>query len=80
MLISKEDAQAMLPQVGDRLILAPTLHKGLGNTVAMPRPCVVEYVNREHLWFKVRFDLGFTECFRVPETTVSTRGRKCADD
>lgn len=79
-LISVEDARTMLPQVGDRLCLAPTLHKGLGNTVAMPRQCVVEYVNYEHLWYMVRYDLGFTECFHVPETEISSRGRHCTDD
>lgn len=63
MLISVEDTRAMLPKVGDRLILAPTLHKGLKNCAMLPRPCVVEYVNEEHLWYQVRFDLGFTECF-----------------
>lgn len=80
MLISVEDARAMLPKVGDRLVLAPTLHKGLGNTLSLPKPCVVEYVNEEHLWYKVRFDLGFTECFHVPETEMGVRGGKCADD
>lgn len=79
-LISKEEAQAMLPQVGDELILAPTLHKGLGRTLAMPRQCVVEYVNREHLWYMVRFDLGFSECFHVPEAEIGSRGRFCIDD
>ena len=80
MLISKEEAQAMLPQVGDTLVLAPTLHKGLGNTLSMPRQCVVEFVNREHLWYMVRFDLGFTECFYVPETSHSVQGRRRNDD
>lgn len=64
-LISVEEARALLPRVGDRLMLVPTLHKKSQFAVAYPSPCVVEYVHREHLWYKVRFDAGFTECFHA---------------
>lgn len=79
-LISVENARAELPKVGDRLMLPPTLHKGLGNTQARPRPCVVEYVNEEKLWYIVRFDMGFRECFRVPEIENVVHGRVGFDD
>lgn len=73
-LISVEDAQAMLPEAGDELLRIPTLHKSLGLTQSPLRPCVVEYVNREHLWYMVRFEDGYTECYKVPALELGPKG------
>lgn len=62
-----EELRAQLPEVGDRLIRVPTLHKSLSNTAAKPAPCTVTYVNKERLWYTVRFDTGFTQSYKVPE-------------
>ena len=74
-LITVEEAQAMLPQVGARLWKVPTLHKSLGMTESGLRPCVVTYVNREHLWFEVLFeDYGYAESYKVPELKLGPKG------
>lgn len=67
-LISVEEARSMLPKVGDRLLRVPTLHKSLSMTRAKPHLCTVTHVNRERLWYSVRFDrYGYTESYKVPE-------------
>lgn len=73
---SKEELQAMLPEVGDRLTRVPTYVK-MGweqQQSATPQPCVVEYVNTEHLWYTVRFETGRTESYKVPEVKDLNRG------
>ena len=63
----KEDLQALLPEVGDRLMKKPTMDKAAGMSDPPPLPCVVEYVHRDHMWYMVRFWKGYTECYKVPE-------------
>ena len=65
----KEELQEFLPNVGDTLERVPTVYNStIGLERPKPQPCIVEYVNREHLWYKVRFvKTGLTECFKVPE-------------
>ena len=63
----KENLQALLPKVGDSLMKIPTMNKERGLKDPPPLPCKVEYVNRDHLWYQVRFNNGYTECYKVPE-------------
>lgn len=66
-LVPKSVIQAMLPQVGDELIRRPTWSKHLGMCTYPLRPCVVVYVNTEHLWYTVQFEAGYRQCYKVPE-------------
>ena len=72
--MDKEALRALLPNVGDVLIRKPHLHKSLGIETPTPRPCVVEYVNRENLWYRVRFDNGTYECYKVPHIEETYKG------
>lgn len=72
--MDKETAQALLPEVGTRMVRIPNLHKSLGLTEMKPCACVVEYVNKEHLWYTVRFENGFTESYKVPEIEPDKKG------
>lgn len=62
------EAERLLPKVGDKLRKAPTIvHlRGLSQE-AKVQECEVVEVNREHLWYRVKFENGFTECYKVPE-------------
>jgi len=71
LIYTKETAKALLPKVGDQLIRKPEMHSSIGVADIHPMPCVVEYVNEEHLWYQVRFEAGYTQCYKVPE-----RGRE----
>lgn len=64
----KEDARALLPRVGDKLRKAPTIvHlRGLTQTAEV-QDCEVVEVNPAGLWYRVKFDNGGTECYKVPE-------------
>lgn len=68
MLKIPTDADALrrqMPQVGDRLKLVPTLHKGMNWRVPKPMPCVVIYTHPEHLWYMVQFENGLRECYKA---------------
>lgn len=66
--MDKEATQALLPEVGDELMRTPNTEKSWGMSNPRPRKCVVEQVNRDHLWYRVRFpDSGLTECYKVPD-------------
>lgn len=70
--MDKEATRALLPKVGEMLIRTPHLHKSLGIEAPTPRTCVVVYVNRENLWYRVMFDNGTYECYKVPD--IEPRG------
>ena len=74
MAMDKEAVRALLPNVGDELIEKPHLHKSLGIGNPRPQKCVVVYVNREHLWYKVRFNNGTYECYKAPSIIEKNRG------
>lgn len=71
-LLSVDDVRAKLPKVGDELLRVPTLNGGdcIGNPG--PRPCVVDYVNEEHLWYRVRFRNGVQEAYKLNEGRLQT--------
>lgn len=69
-MLDKIEMRDALPKVGDRLMMTPTaLTYGLGSrdTPPEPQPCTVEQVNPERLWYRVRFDAGYCECYRAPD-------------
>ena len=61
----RADYQAMLPKVGDKMIRkidAGNTH-GLGDAKA--HEAVVTYVNKEHLWYMLRFPCGVQQAYRL---------------
>lgn len=75
--MTREGAAELLPRVGDKLRLAPTVLAGRGEVVDVTRQeCEVIEVNRRGLWYRVRFKSGATECYRVPEDTSGERSGK----
>lgn len=62
-----ERARAQLPKVGDKLRKAPTIvHlRGLTQAAAV-QDCEVVEVNTAGLWYRVKFENGGTECYKVP--------------
>lgn len=63
------EAERLLPKVGAKLKRIPTIVCTNGWTPKDDaQDCEVVEVNRAHLWYRVRFnELGFTECYKVPE-------------
>ena len=68
MLISMREARSQLPHVGDVRWESPVQNIGASNAhaPAPPERCTVVEVNAAHLWYRVRFDSGFCECYKVP--------------
>lgn len=66
LLLTPESIRATMPQVGDRLVRTPTFSGFMSREQSVPRPCVVDYVHPEHLWYRVRFENGLTECYKLP--------------
>ena len=63
--MEKYEAMALLPKVGDQRMEIMTLPK-LPYPKAEARPCTVIQVNRGHRWYRVRFDNGICEAYKVP--------------
>lgn len=66
-MLTAKAVRRMLPKVGDRLERVPVVHgtAKIEQRLA-PRPCTVVEVNREHLWYRVRFDTGYCACYKLP--------------
>lgn len=63
------NAERLLPNVGDTLMEVPTKEAnfpGIGCSKMRPQKCRVVEVNRAHLWYRVQFENGHTECYKVP--------------
>lgn len=67
MTLTLREARNLLPQVGDLLIKTRISYNANGGYTYKRGSCVVDYVNRRHLWYRVRFQDGRTQCFKVPE-------------
>ena len=79
-LLSREEMEAMLPNVGDIRMERPTIDESTTPKGAFretpARRCVVEEVHREHLWYRVRFEnTGLCECYIVPAVKKPPGGR-----
>lgn len=76
-MLTRESAAELLPHVGDKLHLAPTVLAPRGEVVCAGRQeCEVVEVNQRGLWFRVHFTNAVTECYRVPEDTSVEKGGK----
>lgn len=67
--LTPEQAQALLPKVGDRMKKVPVSLKTQMEKVP-PMWGQVVYVNAPHLWYTMQFQEGgcrFRESFKVPE-------------
>lgn len=63
-MLTLEQARSLLPAVGDK-----RMERISGKDSAeqlKPQKCVVVEVNPERLWYRVRFEAGFCECYKVP--------------
>lgn len=69
MLISLKEARSLLPNVGDVRWESPVQNRGVkaGDSPVPPERCTVVEVNAARLWYRVRFDSGFCECYKVPK-------------
>ena len=69
----KDTIRKRLPKIGDKLKLIPTLKNKRDYTLPIPiepQDCTVIYVNKEHLWYTVEFDIDgnkFRESYKLPE-------------
>lgn len=65
--MTKTEAMALLPKVGDTLKESPTMIIAVAHT-SPKRSCVVVEVNPRGLWYRVRFEhTGICECYKVPK-------------
>ena len=70
-----QDAQNLLPKVGDKMRKAPTLVGSTGLThTAEVQECEVVEVNPRGLWYRVQFENGGTECYKVPKLKDAKTG------
>jgi hypothetical protein len=68
--MTPEEMRARLPKVGDRRLDIPTVDETARTIVkdnSAPQRYIVIEVNRAHLWYRVRFENGFTECYKLPK-------------
>jgi hypothetical protein len=60
--------EQLLPSVGEHLTRPPSALNGDLRKNLIRRRCVVVQVNREALWYRVKWlNAGYYECFKVPE-------------
>ncbi|MBR5878008.1 MAG: hypothetical protein IKY91_00550 [Akkermansia sp.] len=69
-----EEVRAAMPRVGDHIIRKPHMTKDMSDRAPRPQKCVVDYVNEEHLWYRVQFANGTRECYKAPELTPRRPG------
>ena len=76
--MDKTAAMQLLPKVGDKRMEYPTIDED--TTVAAvigaktAQPCTVIEVNRAHLWYRVKFENGVVECYKVPKVRPISGG------
>lgn len=65
--MTKDEVRSLLPNVGDVRMEIPVTTGKYGIEV-QPMECQVVEVNRDHMWYRVRFtDSGLTECYKLPK-------------
>ena len=75
MIITKEEAQALLPKVGDERMEYPTVDDTPGHTLPKePKRCTVVAVYPAHLWYIVQFENGVRESYKVPNIKPTSPG------
>lgn len=74
-LITLEQAQALLPKVGEVRWERPTADETSGMSIPKARQkCVVVDVRPEHLWYTVQFENGIKESYKVPRPKTGGGG------
>lgn len=72
--MTKDEVRSLLPNVGDVRMEIPVTTGKYGIEV-QPMECQVVEVNRDHMWYRVRFkDSGTTECYKLPKSTYRPAG------
>jgi hypothetical protein len=73
---NQDQLAAMLPKVGDVRQESPTVGKAAGYNECTPpaKRCTVVQVNADKLWYRVQFDDGGTECYKLPRLDPKERG------
>lgn len=69
-MMTVNDARSLLPKVGDVRHEVPAEGKTgttPGLTKGEPQKCTVVEVNPDRLWYRVQFESGFFECYKVPK-------------
>ena len=74
---SKEELKAMLPKVGDVLMRNQTIGGTSADGPTKPRSCKVVYVNERNLFYRVQFQNGLYESFKMPDIEMKGRCRQC---
>ena len=70
--LSKAELIELLPRVGDTRLEIPTIVEGRQYS-RLPRRCTVVEVNRAHLWYRVKFENGFHETYKMPFKEVDAQ-------
>ena len=63
--MTPNEVREMLPKIGERMMLIPTVQT-FPDIRPERYPAVVVEVCRRRMWFRVRFDCGFCECYKLP--------------
>jgi hypothetical protein len=71
-MMTIEQAQSLLPKVGDKRMESIAGKNSI--ELLPPQKCVVVEVNREKLWYRVLFETGFCECYKVPKGKTMRTG------
>lgn len=66
MIMTKEEVRRLMPRVGDRRM--ETQSTTMKIPTETPQACTVIEVNPTNLWYRVRFDNGCCECYKLPQT------------
>lgn len=73
--MEKEEVLRQLPKVGDKRMECPTIDESTGcNATHKPQSCKVIEVNTEHLWYRVEFENGIRETYKVPKVKTGPNG------
>ena len=76
--MDKAEAKQLLPRVGDKRMEYPTIDENinLGKLLGdrKPQPCTVIEVHPGRLWYRVKFENGIVECYKVPKWRPSNGG------
>lgn len=72
---TRAELEAMLPKVGEKMMRVPSALADTYGIHRRPQPCTVVAVNLNGLWYRVYYeDLGFSECYKVPESQLGPNG------
>ena len=56
-------------QIGDKLMRTQTIDSNFGIKEQKPQRCRAVYINQKHHFYRVQFENGTHECYRMEEDT-----------